>query len=302
MGWKKFKIFLEMIKFEHTVFALPFAYVGALLVQKKIPSGHDLLWITTAMVGARTAAMSLNRVIDLPIDTLNPRTASRALPRGLLSVKEVWLYIFLSFTLLLFSASRLSPLALWLSPGAVLVLAGYSYTKRFSWACHLFLGLALSLAPVGAWIAIANRLDLPPLFLGAGVIFWVAGFDIIYACEDYDFDRRYGIYSIPAQFGLRRALVIAAVFHVLAAALFTSVAFLLKLGLFYYVGIFIAMVLLVKQHRLISPSDLSRAGVAFFNLNGALSVTVFLFTLLDILFPVNVYSLASNLVAFALGR
>ncbi|MGB9904529.1 MAG: UbiA-like polyprenyltransferase [Desulfotomaculales bacterium] len=302
MGWKKFKIFLEMIKFEHTVFALPFAYVGALLVQKKIPSGHDLLWITTAMVGARTAAMSLNRIIDLPIDTLNPRTASRALPRGLLSVKEVWLYIFLSFALLLFSASRLSPLALWLSPGAVLVLAGYSYTKRFSWACHLFLGLALSLAPVGAWIAIANRLDLPPLFLGAGVIFWVAGFDIIYACEDYDFDRRYGIYSIPAQFGLRRALVIAAVFHVLAAALFTSVAFLLKLGLFYYIGIFIAMVLLVKQHRLISPSDLSRAGVAFFNLNGALSVTVFLFTLLDILFPVNVYSLASNLVAFALGR
>lgn len=302
MGWKKFKIFLEMIKFEHTVFALPFAYVGALLVQKKIPSGHDLLWITTAMVGARTAAMSLNRIIDLPIDTLNPRTASRALPRGLLSVKEVWFYIFLSFALLLFSASRLSPLALWLSPGAVLVLAGYSYTKRFSWACHLFLGLALSLAPVGAWIAIANRLDLAPILLGAGVIFWVAGFDIIYACEDYDFDRRYGIYSIPAQFGLRRALVIAAGFHVLAAALFTSVAFLLKLGLFYYIGIFIAMVLLVKQHRLISPSDLSRAGVAFFNLNGALSVTVFLFTLLDILFPVNVYSLASNLVAFALGR
>lgn len=302
MGFKKFRIFLEMIKFEHTVFALPFAYVGAFLVEKRIPSGHDLVWITMAMVGARTAAMSLNRIIDLPIDALNPRTANRALPRGLLSIREVWLYVVLSFALLFFSAARLSPLALWLSPGAVAVLAGYSYTKRFSWACHLFLGCALGLAPVGAWIAIANRLDLAPLLLGAGVVFWVAGFDIIYACEDYDFDMRYGVYSIPACFGLERALAVAAAFHLLAAVIFASVGFLLKLGLFYFLGVFVAIILMVKQHKLISPGDLSRAGVAFFNLNGALSVAVFLFTLLDVLFPVNVYSLASNLVAFAFSR
>ncbi|MEW6424807.1 MAG: UbiA-like polyprenyltransferase [Bacillota bacterium] len=300
--FRKLKIFLEMIKFEHTIFALPFAYVGAILVQKEIPSGHDLFWITLAMVGARTAAMSLNRIIDLPIDSLNPRTAGRALPRGLLSVKEVWICVILSFALLLISAARLSPLALALSPGAVAVLSFYSYTKRFSWTCHLFLGLALSLAPVGAWIAIANRIDPAPLLLGAGVVFWVAGFDIIYACADYDFDRRYGIYSIPACFGIKTALAIAAAFHLTAAVLFVSVAFFLKLGLFYFVGILVVMFLLFKQHTLVSPNDLSRAGVAFFNLNGALSITVFIFTLLDVLFPVNVSLLASSLVSFAIFR
>jgi len=303
--WRKLKIFLEMIKFEHTLFALPFAYVGALLVQKEIPPGPDLFWITLAMVSARTAAMALNRLIDLPIDAANPRTANRALPRGLLSVREVWLCIILSFGLLLFSAARLSPLALALSPGAVAVLSFYSYTKRFSWACHLFLGFALSLAPVGAWVAIANRVDLAPLLLGAGVVFWVAGFDIIYACDDYDFDRRYGIYSIPARFGIKKALGLAAAFHLTAAAFFLAVAFFLRLGFFYYAGLAVAMMLLFKQHRLVSPDDLSRAGVAFFNLNGALSVTVFIFTLLDVLFPVNVPSLASNLnnlISFAIFR
>ncbi len=301
-AFRKLKIFLEMIKYEHTVFALPFAYVGAILVQKKIPSGHDLFWITLAMVGARTAAMSLNRIIDLPIDAKNPRTADRALPRGLLSVKEVWIYVMISFALLLISAAQLSPLALALSPGAVAVLSFYSYTKRFSWACHLFLGFALSLAPVGAWVAIANRVDLAPVLLGAGVVFWVAGFDIIYACDDYDFDRRHGIYSIPACFGLKKALAVAAVFHFTAAVLFASVAFLLDLGLLYCLGVLVAVILLFKQHKLISPDDLSKAGVAFFHLNGALSITVFIFTLLDVLFPLNVSSLASNLVSFALFR
>ncbi|MEW5898049.1 MAG: UbiA-like polyprenyltransferase, partial [Bacillota bacterium] len=219
-----------------------------------------------------------------------------------LSVKEVWVYVVLSFATLLFSAARLSPLALALSPGAVAVLSFYSYTKRFSWTCHLFLGLALSLAPVGAWVAIANRVDLAPLLLGAGVIFWVAGFDIIYACDDYDFDRRYGIYSIPARFGIKKALTVAAVFHLAAAVFFLAVAFFLHLGFFYYIGIAVAMMLLFKQHKLVSPNDLSRAGVAFFNLNGALSVAVFIFTLLDVLFPLNVTSLASNLVSFAIFR
>ncbi|MBE3587250.1 MAG: UbiA family prenyltransferase [Thermoanaerobacteraceae bacterium] len=285
----KTRVFLEMIKFEHTLFALPFAYVGALLVQKQIPSAHKLIWITLAMVGARTAAMSLNRLIDRHIDALNPRTAGRALPRGLLTVREVWLYALLSFTLLLVSASQLSPLAFKLFPVAVAVLSFYSYTKRFTWTCHLFLGLALSLAPLGAWIAIANRFDLAPVLMAAGVLFWVAGFDIIYACDDYDFDRRYNIHSIPARFGLERALAISSLFHIIAPAFFLSVAFILKLGLFYLLGVLIAVTLLIKQHALVSPGDLSRAGVAFFNLNGTLSVIMFLFTLLDVLFPIRLF-------------
>ncbi|MBE3585764.1 MAG: UbiA family prenyltransferase [Thermoanaerobacter sp.] len=285
----KTSVILEMIKFEHTIFALPFAYVGALLVQKQIPDLHNLLWITLAMVGARTAAMSLNRLIDRHIDALNPRTANRALPRGLVRIKEVWLLVILSFALLLFSAYQLSPLAFKLSPVAVAVLSFYSYTKRFSWTCHLFLGLALGLAPVGAWIAIANRFDLAPILLGLGVLFWVAGFDIIYACDDYDFDRKYGIYSIPARFGLERALLISAFFHIIAPLFFVAVFFVLHLGLFYLIGVLIAVVLLFKQHKLISPHDLSRAGVAFFNLNGTLSMVMFIFTLIDVLFPLHLF-------------
>ncbi|SHJ42185.1 UbiA-like polyprenyltransferase [Desulfofundulus thermosubterraneus] len=285
----KTRIILEMIKFEHTVFALPFAYVGALLVQKQIPSLHNLIWITLAMVGARTAAMSLNRLIDRHIDALNPRTANRALPLGLVNVKEVWLLVFLSFALLSLSAYQLSPLAFKLFPVAVAVLSFYSYTKRFSWTCHLFLGLALGLAPVGAWIAIANRFDLAPVLIGLGVLFWVAGFDIIYACDDYDFDRKYGIYSIPARFGLERALLISTFFHIVAPIFFISVAFILNLGIFYLAGVLIAVVLLFKQHTLVSPNDLSRAGVAFFNLNGTLSVIMFIFTLLDVLFPLHLF-------------
>lgn len=285
----KTRVILEMIKFEHTIFALPFAYVGALLVQKQIPDLHNLLWITLAMVGARTAAMSLNRLIDRHIDALNPRTANRALPRGLVRIKEVWLLVILSFALLLFSAYQLSPLAFKLSPVAVAVLSFYSYTKRFSWTCHLFLGLALGLAPVGAWIAIANRFDLAPILLGLGVLFWVAGFDIIYACDDYDFDRKYGIYSIPARFGLERALLISAFFHIIAPLFFVAVFFVLHLGLFYLIGVLIAVVLLFKQHKLISPHDLSRAGVAFFNLNGTLSMVMFIFTLIDVLFPLHLF-------------
>lgn len=287
--FKKTRIFLDMIRFEHTIFALPFAYVGALMVGKQVPAGSDILWITLAMVGARTAAMSLNRIIDRHIDAKNPRTAGRALPRGILSVGEVWIYVFLSFTVLLLAAHQLSPLAFKLSPIAVAVLSLYSFTKRFTWTCHMFLGLALGLAPVGAWVAIANRIDLPPVLLGVGVLFWVAGFDIIYACDDYNFDREYGIHSIPARFGIPSALAVSSVFHVLAPGFFLAAGIIMHLGLFYVAGLVIAVSLLWYQHRLISPHDLSRAGVAFFNLNGLLSVVMFSFTLLDILFPILVW-------------
>lgn len=283
MAFNKLKIFFEMIKIEHTLFALPFAYTGALLVDKRIPSGHDIVWITLAMVGARTAAMSLNRIIDRSIDARNPRTAGRALPRGLLSSAEVWVYAAISFGLLLVSAYNLSPLAFKLFPVAVAVLVLYPYTKRFTWTCHLILGAALGLAPLGAWIAIANSVDLAPLLLAAGVTFWVAGFDIIYACDDYDFDRREGIYSIPARFGIKKGLLVSAAFHLLALLLFTSVALVLELGFFYYAGMAVAAALILYQHRLVRPEDLSKSGMAFFNLNAGLSAATFVFTLLDVL-------------------
>ncbi len=287
MAFRKLRIFLEMIKVEHTIFALPFAYTGALLVEKKVPPAHDLAWITLAMVGARTAAMSLNRIIDRHIDARNPRTANRAIPRGLISSAEVWAYAVLALGLLFVSAYNLSPLAFKLSPLAALVLIFYPYTKRFTWTCHLILGLALGIAPLGAWIAIANRFDLAPVILCAGVMFWVAGFDIIYACDDYDFDRAEGIYSIPARFGIKTGLRVSAAFHVLALVLFASVALVLQLGPIYYTGMILVAVLLFYQHHLVRPDDLSRSGVAFFNLNAGLSVATLVFTLLDLTVPLE---------------
>jgi len=289
MAFRRTKTFLEMIKFEHTIFALPFAYVGALLTGKKIPAAHDIIWITLAMVGARTAAMSLNRIIDRRIDARNPRTAGRALPKGLLSVVEVWVYTIISLALLFYSAYQLSPLAFKLFPLAVVVLLVYSYTKRFSWTCHLFLGATLGLAPLGSWIAIAGRADMAPVVLALGVLFWVAGFDIIYACDDYEFDRREGIHSIPARFGIRKALMISMVFHIVAPVLFIATGLILKLGVFYFVGVMAAVVILLYQHTLVLPDDLSRAGIAFFNLNGILSIVVFVFTFLDVLYPLHLF-------------
>lgn len=289
MVFKKLKIFLEMIKFEHTVFALPFAYIGALLTEKKIPASHDLLWIAMAMVGARTAAMSLNRIIDRRLDARNPRTAGRALPRGLLKEGEVWFYVLLSFLILLYSSYQLTPLAFRLAPAAVLVLFAYSYTKRFTWTCHLVLGLVLGMAPLGSWIAITGQFHPAPVLLGAGVLFWVAGFDIIYACDDYEFDLKEGLYSIPARFGIKQALYVSTAFHAIAPLFFLAAGLLLNLGALYLAGVVVSVGILFYQHTMVRPDDLSRAGVAFFNLNGTLSVVMFVFTLLDIFFPLRIY-------------
>jgi len=272
-----------MIKFEHTIFALPFAYLGAFLAAEGIPSAMKLLWITLAMVGARTAAMSLNRLVDRHIDARNPRTAQRALPAGQLRVDEVYLYVVFSFLLLGISAYQLNLLALYLMPIAVFFLVLYSYTKRFTWACHLVLGISLGLAPAGAWIGITGHWALAPVLLGLGVMTWVAGFDVVYACQDVEFDRKEGLHSIPAVFGLQRGLEISAFLHTIAPLLFIAVGVVMSLSWLYYAGVAIAIVLLFRQHRLVSADDFSKIGVAFFDLNGYLSILLFVFSVLDII-------------------
>ncbi len=282
--------FAEMIKFEHTIFALPFAYFGAFVAKRGLPAGRELLWITLAMVGARTAAMALNRLIDRHIDAINPRTASRALPRGILSVAEVWFYVAVSWILLLVAAWNLNPqnlpvpLTVKLMPIAVFVLSFYSYTKRFTWACHLVLGLSLGLAPVGSWVGITGTVPIPAIILGLAVMVWVAGFDVIYACQDFEFDKKEGVHSIPAAFGLKNALIISALLHILTVGLFVLVGVLLKMSYFYWLGILVAAAILIYEHSLVTPTDLSRLDAAFLNMNGILSVLVFLFTAADIFF------------------
>lgn len=287
--YRRIRDFLEMIKFEHTIFALPFAFMGAFLAKRGIPSATQFLWIALAMVGARTAAMSLNRLIDRKIDARNPRTANRALPRGILSVSEVYVYIILSWLLLFVAAWNLNPLhqtvplTVKLMPVAVFVLTLYSYTKRFTWACHLVLGLSLGLAPVGSWVGITGKIDFPIILLGLAVMTWTAGFDIIYACQDYEFDTREGLYSMPSVFGLGKALIISSLLHVITIILLGFTGYVLHLGYFYWLGIIVAAGILVYEHSLVSPTDLSKVDAAFMNMNGTLSVIVFLFTLADIL-------------------
>ena len=282
----KFKVFLEMIKFEHTIFALPFAYMGAFLAvwyrsngQSALPTAAQFIYITLAMVGARTAAMSLNRLADRYIDALNPRTAGRAIPAGALGVLEVWVYTILSFAVLIFSALQLSPLAVKLLPITVIALLGYSYTKRFTWLCHVALGIAIGIAPMGSWVAITNSLDLSAWLLGLAVAFWIAGFDIIYACQDFEFDKKNGVYSIPARFGIKAALYISSAFHVVAAILLLSLGIQLNLGVIYFVGYVIAVAILYYEHTLVKPHDLSKLNMAFMNMNGYLSTLMFVFTL-----------------------
>jgi len=280
---QKLKDFFEMIKFEHTLFALPFAYLGAFLAAKGVPPVLKLFWITLAMIGARTAAMSLNRLIDRHIDARNPRTSQRALPAGQLKVNEVYIYTVLSFLLLGYSAYQLNILALWLMPIAVFFLVLYSYTKRFTWACHLVLGVALGLAPAGAWIGVTGHWALAPILLGLGVMTWVAGFDVVYACQDVEFDRQEGLHSIPAIFGVQRALEISAGLHIIAPSLFIAVGVVMSMSWLYYAGVAIAIVLLYRQHRIVSADDLSKIGVAFFDLNGYLSLLLFGFSIVDLI-------------------
>ncbi len=283
---KKIRIILEMIKFEHTVFALPFAYMGALLgaivMEKRMPSWAEIGWITLAMFGARSAAMSLNRLIDKAIDMRNPRTAGRALPAGLLKSVEVLVFTIVSFLLLFWAAANLHPIAMKLMPVAVFMLVLYSYTKRFTWLCHIVLGLTIGLSPLGGWLAITGSASLPVWLLFISVSLWIAGFDIVYATQDYEYDRKVGIHSIPARFGLSGALWIARSLHVVTAIGFISLFWYTDLSWVYLAGAIVSILLLFYQHWMVRPDDLSRVQVAFFGMNGTLSVLLFAFTIIDL--------------------
>jgi len=282
----KLKIILEMIKFEHTIFALPFAYMGAILgsivVNGTWPTFSQLFWTTLAMVGARSAAMALNRTIDRVIDGKNPRTAIRAIPAGLLSVKEVNVFIVASFALLFIAAFQLNMLAVKLLPIAVFVLVLYSYTKRFTWTCHLVLGAAIGLAPLGGWVATTGQVDAVSLLLFVTVALWTAGFDVIYACQDTDFDKTHGLFSIPSHFGLAKALKIARWLHVVTVIGFIALYFIAGLNVWFALGVLVAAAILIYEHSLVSPTDLSKLNTAFFTMNGVLSVVVFVFTMIDL--------------------
>ena len=265
-----------MIKFEHSVFALPFALTGAVLAVRGWPSWRQLLWIVVAMVAARSAAMTFNRIADFKIDALNPRTRNRALPAGQLTLGFAIGFTIVACAILMLAAYELNPLALKLSPIVIALLFGYSYTKRFTFLSHLILGVCLGLAPVAAWIALRGDVRLGVLLLGAAVMFWVAGFDLIYACQDVEFDRRHGLYSIPARFGIRAALWLSGSLHLLMLGLLVLVARMENLGWIALAGLAIVAILLTYEHSIVRPSDLSRVNAAFFNINGYVSVLFFL--------------------------
>jgi 4-hydroxybenzoate polyprenyltransferase len=280
--FERIKVFLEMIKFSHTLFALPFAFTGALLAARGLPSAAQIFWILLAMIGARTAAMGLNRLIDADIDARNPRTATRAIPAGLLSKGSVALFIFISLLLLLFAAYRLNPLCLQLSPLAVFFLLLYSYCKRFTALAHVVLGICLAAAPIGAWIAIRGDVTLPPLLLGAAVMFWVAGFDILYALQDLEFDRQAGLHSIPVKLGVSGSLWLARIFSVAMIALLVWLCVSEALGIAFICGIVAVTILLAYEHWLLRDGDLSRLDLAFFTMNGYVSIIILVATAAEI--------------------
>jgi len=287
MIWYRLRLTLEMIKFEHSVFALPFALTGALLAFRQ--NGFDapgiwrqLLWIVVAMVAARSAAMAFNRLIDAPIDARNPRTRMRAIPAGMLSPRFAWCFTIAASLLLFFAAYELNPLCLRLSPLALAVLFFYSYTKRFTTFSHLVLGLSLGIAPAAAWIAVRGSLDPRILLLTAAVMFWTAGFDVIYSCQDYDFDRQEGLWSVPRVVGIANALRVARLLHISMVGCLLALVYTLHVGALALAGVGAIVVLLIYEHSLVKPADLSRVNAAFFTMNGYVSVLFFLFWAADI--------------------
>lgn len=283
INFKKIRYIGEAIMFRHSIFSLPFAFIAAFAASKGTPKLYHLFWITVAMFGARNAANALNRVIDAAIDEKNPRTRERHVPAGILSKKELLAFSAFCLALLVLSAFMLNPLCVKLLPLAGFLLVFYSYTKRFTWGCHLFLGLASSAAPVGSWIAVTGRMEFPALVLGAVYGLWVAGFDIIYGTLDVDFDRKNGIHSIPADFGIEKALKISQGFHVISVLFLLWFWRLMHLGPLFFAGILVVSILLYYEHSIVSPTNLTHAKVASYNVNEVVGITLFLFILMDIL-------------------
>ena len=275
--------FASLVKIEHTVFALPFAYIGALLSVQDVPSGHDLLWITVAMVGARSLAMALNRVIDARIDAANPRTATRELPSGALTVTAVLVFCLLSLAVYAVAVLQLDPLVRWLAPIPVVAFVVYPYLKRVTWLCHLWLGAVDGLAPVGAWAAIKGDLPWQAWALGAAVAAWVAGFDLFYALFDVEIDREQGLHSWATRFGERGAFAGARALHLATIVLLLAAGIGLGVGPLYWIGVLIVAALLTYEHSLVRPGDLRRLDAAFFTMNGVISVAFFAFVLADVL-------------------
>lgn len=277
----KLAAILKDIKIEHTVFALPFAFMGAVMAKGGFPSARKTFFILLAMVGARSAAMAFNRLVDEDLDRKNPRTRKRALPSGLVKRRDLALFISVSVALFLWAAKMLNPLCFRLAPLALVVVLGYSFSKRVSTLTHLFLGLSLGLTPVAGWVAVKGSFGLAPVVLGAGVLFWVSGFDIIYACLDFDFDRHQGVCSIPGCLGVGAALRVSRGFHLVAASLFLLTGVAASLGPPYYAGLAIVVICLAYEHSIVSPEDLSRVNTAFFTVNGVVSIVLFFFTLMS---------------------
>jgi 4-hydroxybenzoate polyprenyltransferase len=273
--------FARLVKIEHTVFALPFAYVGALLCVHRVPSAHDLVWITLAMVGARSLAMGLNRLIDARIDARNPRTATRELPSGLLTPRQVAVFCLLATCLFVLAAFELDPIVRWLWPIPVAAFVIYPYLKRFTWLCHLWLGAVDGLAPVGAWVAITGRLPWPAWALGGAVALWVAGFDLFYSLFDTKVDREQGLHSVAVRFGDRGVFHGARLAHLGTVVLLGVVGAGLHLGLAYWIGLGVVCALFLYEHSLVRPGDLRRLDAAFFTVNGIISVVFFAFVLAE---------------------
>jgi 4-hydroxybenzoate polyprenyltransferase len=277
------RLYYRLVKFEHTIFALPFAYVGAFLAVNGIPSAHDLLWITLAMVGARSLAMALNRLIDARIDAANPRTASRELPSGALTKSAVFAFCLAALALYVVAALQLDPLVRYLAPIPVIAFVVYPYLKRFTWTCHLWLGAVDGLAPVGAWVAIKGTLPWQSWALGAAVAAWVAGFDLFYSLFDVEVDRKQGLHSWATRFGERGAFAGARALHLLTIGLLVAAGIGLHVGVPYWLGVVAVAGLLLYEHSLVRPGDLRRLDAAFFTMNGVISVAFFAFVLADVL-------------------
>jgi 4-hydroxybenzoate polyprenyltransferase len=276
--FKKIATLLEMIKFKLTIFAMPFAFMGAFLAARGVPGMKTILLVILAMVGARTCAMGFNRIVDAKFDKANPRTAERAIPSGAVSGLEAWAMVIIAAVLFFLAAWLLNPLTFKIAPFALGLTLFYSLTKRFTSFCHLVLGVALAFSPLGGWVAVQGSLVSFPWALSAGVLFWVAGFDTVYGCLDADFDRKAGLHSLPSRLGQRTAFRLAAVFHVLAFLLFAFTGVQAGLNYFYFIGVALAAGALFYQHWIVNPNDLSKIQVSFFSMNGFISLALFVAT------------------------